>query len=237
MLPQIKSIHLKLDATYLKHWGCSIVFKESNNIIFSVFVERESYHAYCLAFSKLLELGYHLLSVTSDKHGSIVSSVKTLFPDIPHQYCLVHIQRRCQSLLTRNPESVPGKDLLFIVKHINKINTETEKNVFINWLSLYEKRYDVFLSQRTYLVTSDGKRTWWYTHKNVRKAFKHIKTSLNNMFFYLDDPLIDKDTNGLESEFSYLKSHLKRHRGLTRKRQASYVNNYWKIKSQKHLSK
>lgn len=156
-----------------------------------------------------------------------------MFPDIPHQYCLVHIQRRCQSLLTNNPDTLPGKDLLFIAKHINKIKTNNEKTVFINWLNIYEKRYSNFLNQRTYHVDPNGKRSWWYTHKNVRKAFRHIKTSLDNMFFYLDDSKIPKDTNGIESEFTYLKSHLRRHRGLTRKRQEYYVNNYWKLKSRK----
>lgn len=158
-----------------------------------------------------------------------------MFPNIPHQYCLVHIQRRCQTLLTRNPDTIQGHDLLQIVKFINKINNHTEKIVFINWINLYEKRYDSFLNQRTYSIDSNGKRSWWYTHKNVRKAFRHIKTSLNNMFFYLDDPNIPKNTNGLESEFTYLKSHLKRHRGLTRKRQENYVNIYWKIKSEKQI--
>ena len=50
---------------------------------------------------------------------------------------------------------------------------------------------------------------------------------------HTNDTNIPKDTNGLEAEFTYLKSQLRRHRGLTRKRQENYVNNYWKIKSQK----
>lgn len=156
-----------------------------------------------------------------------------MFPIIPHQYCLVHIQRRCQSLLTRNPDTLPGKDLLFIVKYINKIKTNAEKFVFVNWLNIYEKRHEHFLNQRTYYVNPYGKRSWWYTHKNVRKAFRHLKSSLNNMFFYLDNSDIPKDINGLESDFSFLKSSLRKHRGLTRKRQENYVNNYWKIKSTK----
>lgn len=96
---------------------------------------------------------------------------------------------------------------------------------------MYEKRYESFLNQRTYPTDSNGNRSWWYAHKNVRKAFRHIKTSLNNMFFYLDNPNIPKNTNGLESEFTYLKSHLKKHRGLARKRQENYANIYRKMKS------
>jgi Transposase IS66 family len=210
-----------------------LVFKENKNIIFSKFVAHENYHDYCFCLAKLTELGYIVKSVSSDKHSSLISAVKTILPNIPHQYCLVHIQRRCQSLLTQNPETLASKDLLQIVKFINKVNTHTEKNVFISWLKLYEIRHKDFLNQRTHALKLNGNKTWWYTHKNVRKAFRHLKSSLNNMFFYLDNKNIPKDTNGLESEFTYLKSHLTRHRGLTRKRQESFVNIYWKLKSEK----
>jgi len=83
-----------------------------------------------------------------------------MFPDIPHQFCLVHIQRRCETLLTKNPETDAGKNLLELVKFINKIKTQNDKQIFLKWLVRFEKRYDVVIKQRTY----SGK-SWWYTHK------------------------------------------------------------------------
>jgi len=171
-------------------------------------------------------MGYLIKSVTSDKHGSLLGAVKTALPNIPHQYCLVHIQRRCETLLTKNPETTAGQNLLEIVKLVNKIKSLNEKQVFVAWLARYEKRFEIILKQRTY-----ANKTWWYTHKNLRLAFNTLKSSINNMFFYLEDTSIPKDTNGLEAEFTHLKTKLNIHRGLAKNRKESYVFWYWFLKS------
>jgi len=228
-LPRLKvpkEIYLKCDGKYFGRIGCSLVFKEGKNIILWNFFDRETYLNYLYCFSKLVEIGYIVKSVTSDKHGSLLGAVKTIFPDIPHQFCLVHIQRRCAALLTKHPETEAGIKLLELVKYINKIFTHSEKQVFLNWLTRFEVRYEHILKQRSY-----SGRTWWYTHKNLRLAFNTLKSSKNNMFFYLDDPNIPKDTNGLEAEFTHLKTKLNMHRGLSKNRRESYVFWYWFLKS------
>jgi hypothetical protein len=184
---------------------------------------------YC--FSRIIELGYIVDSVTSDKHGSLISAVKTMFPNTPHQYCTVHIQRRCQVLLTKKPEAKAGKELLEIVLFINKIKTHNDKEIFLKWLERYENRWSNFINQRTYSKDSNSSKKWWYTHKNLRLAFRTLKSSTNNMFCYLDNPNIPKDTNGLEAEFTHLKNKLNAHRGLTRKRRINFVSWYWFLKS------
>lgn len=221
-----REIYLKCDGKYFGKIGCSLVFKENKNIIFWNFVDRETYFNYLNCFSKLMELGYIIKSVTSDKHGSLISAVKTMFPDMPHQYCLVHIQRRCETLLTKKPETDAGKNLLELVKLINKIKNLNDKQIFLNWLDRFEKRYEIILKQRTYA----GKQ-WWYTHKNLRLAFNTLKSSKNNMFFYLENNNISKDTNGLEAEFTHLKTKLNMHRGLSKNRKENYVFWYWFLKS------
>lgn len=225
-----REIYLKCDGKYYGRLGCSLVFKESQNIIYWDFFDRESYKNYLYCFSRLVEIGYIIKSVTSDKHGSLIGAIKTMFPDIPHQYCLVHIQRSCQTLLTKRPETEAGRRLLDLVRNINKIKTDYEKQIFLKWVERYEKRYGDMLKQRSYDEESN-KRNWWYTHKNLRLAFNTIKSSLNNMFFYLDDCNIPKDTNGLEAEFTHLKTKLNMHRGLSRNRKANYVYWYWFLKS------
>lgn len=228
-LPKLKvpkEIYLKCDGKYYGRTGCSLVFKENKNIIFWSFFDRETYANYVYCFSQLVERGYILKSVTSDKHGSLLGAVKTMFPEIPHQYCLVHMQRRCETLLTKHPETKAGHDLLELVRIVNKIKTINEKQIFLNWLDRFEKRYEVILKQRTY----SGK-SWWYTHKNLRLAFNTLKSSKSNMFFYLENPNIPKDTNGLEAEFTHLKTKLNMHRGLSKYRRENYVFWYWFLKS------
>lgn len=149
-----------------------------------------------------------------------------MFPNIPHQFCLVHIQRRCEQLLTKHPETQAGKDLLELVKFINKIHSLPDKQIFLKWFDRLVVRHEPILKQRTYFGKS-----WWYTHKNLRLAFNTINSSKNNMFFYLDNPNIPKDTNGLEAEFTHLKTKLNMHRGLSKSRREKYVFWYWFLKS------
>jgi hypothetical protein len=223
-------INLKIDATYFGRWGCSIVFKVGKFVIFWHFCLRETFREYLYCFSKLVELNYVVLSVTSDKHGSTVSAVKYFFPHIPHQFCTVHIQKRCETLLTKKPKTNAGKDLLEIVQFLNEISSENDKTILINWLKRYELKYISLLNQRSYGLNEFENKTWWYTHKNIRKAFRHINSSLCNMFFYLNNTNIPKDTNGLEAEFTHLKTKLNIHRGLKRARRIGFVNWYWYLK-------
>jgi hypothetical protein len=50
---------------------------------------------------------------------------------------------------------------------------------------------------------------------------------MDNLFMYLESEGLEKDTNGLESEFSHLKQKINAHRGLKRTRKWSAI--YWYI--------
>lgn len=173
-------------------------------------------------------MNYTIKGITSDWHGSIVGAVKYVFQrEIPHQRCLVHTQRRCQSLLTSKPKTEAGKRLLEIVKHLNKITSEYEATIWLKWLRVWEESYGEFASERSYGLKEDGSRTWWYTHKNLRSAFRTLKSSQKHLFLYLKYEDLDKDTNGLESEFSHLKQKISMHRGLKKTRKLAAI--YWYI--------
>lgn len=226
-----KQIYLKIDGKYFGRHGCILVFKEGTNIIHWDFVERENYFNYTFNLGRIKELGYDVLGVTSDWHGSLVSAVKWALPEIPHQRCLVHTQRFCQSLLTKKPETEAGQNLLELVRLLNLIRNQGEKGVWIAWLSRFEKRYGDFVKQRTYGTNKEGKKGWWFTHRNLRRAFLTLKNSLPNFFIYLDNPQIEKDTNGLESEFTHLIDKLRGRRGLKRKNRSSFVRWFFYLKS------
>lgn len=231
-----REINLKCDAKYFGRFGRTMVFKERRNIIFWYWTSRETYLNYTHCFLTLERLGYRIKSVTSDKHGSCISVVKSMYPGIPHQHCLVHIQKRCQTLLTQKPETEAGVKLLELVKFLNRIKTHSERKAFFNWFERYSEEYKEIINQRTYnkdqiVIPGVKKKRWWYTHKNLRLAFNTVKSSLDNIFFYLDDSDIPKDTNGLEAEFTHLKQRVNDHRGLSRKRRENFVAWYWSFKS------
>lgn len=221
-----KEIYLKLDGKYFGRWGCVLLFKEGSNIIYWEFVVRENYAVYSNALSDLKRLGYVVLGVTSDWHGSLVSAVKTAYPDIPHQRCLVHTQQMCQRLLTKKPKTEAGRNLLELANLLNEVRNHTEKEIWLRWLERFEERFGELIKERTY---SEG--SWWYTHKNLRRAFRTLKKSTDNLFLYLNNKDLVKDTNGVESEFSHLKEKLGRHRGLKRERKVLFVYWYFYFKS------
>jgi hypothetical protein len=143
----------------------------------------------------------------------------------------VHTQRLCQALLTRKPETEAGRNLLELVGLLNSVKTPSEKGVWIAWLRRFEQRYGDFVKQRTYGINSKGKKGWWFTHRKLRRAFMTLRTSMPNLFIYLDNPNIEKDTNGLESEFSHLEDKLANRRGLKRSARINYLKWYCYLKS------
>lgn len=225
-LKEPKEIYLKADAKYFGRWGCLLLYKEGRNLIYWSFVRRENFFNYVYDLAQIKKLGYIVIGVTSDWHGSLVSAVNNAFKgEVPHQRCLVHTQRLCESLLTKNPKTRAGINLLELVKQLNQVRNHYEADLWTNRLTFWERDYGYLTTERTYDFKEDGSRTWWYTHKNLRRAFRTLKITLNHFFLYLDYGGLDKDTNGLESEFSHLKQKINMHRGLTRERKIKAV--YW----------
>lgn len=208
------------------------MYKAGGKIIFWDFVLRENYFSYYFNLVQIIKLGYIIKGVTSDRHGSLVSALRSILPaDILHQHCLVHLQRLRQSLLTKNPKTEAGRQLLELVRSLNRINNHYEKNIWLKWFERLVKRHDGLIKERTYFKNEEGETTWWYTHKNLRRTFRTIQRSKDNLFFYLDYPKLSKDINGLEAEFSHLKRKLSLHRGLKRERKANFVKWYFYFKS------
>jgi len=194
-------------------------------------VVRENYFAYCLNLGQIVQLGYVIKGITSDKHGGLTAAIKSL-SDVPHQHCLVHLQRSCQSLLTRSPQAEAGIQLLELVRLLNTINNHDEVNIWLKWFERLEKRHEVLIKERSYGINEQtGRNTWWYTHRNLRRAFRTIQNSKDNLFLYLDYPRLSKDINGLEAEFSHLKGRLNLHRGLKRERKINFVKWYFYFKA------
>lgn len=225
-LAEPKEIYLKADAKYFGRWGCLLLYKAGRSLIYWNFVKRETFANYLYDLAQIRKLGYIVIGVTSDWHGSLVSAVNYISKgNIPHQRRPVHTQRLCESLLTKNPKTEAGIRLLEIVKDINQIRDHYEVNLWINRLIFWERDYGHLATERTYSFKEDGSRTWWYIHKNLRRAFRTLKATLNHLFLYLNYEGLEKDTNGLESEFSHLKQKINMHRGLTRKRKINAI--YW----------
>lgn len=230
-LAKTQEIWLKVDGTYFGNWGCLIVYKAGKDILYWQYAEREYYAVYEAGLKWLQESGYIILGVTSDWHSSIVSTVERVFPDIPHQRCSIHTQRLCQSLLTRNPQTEAGWMLLRIIRELNSISNEYQKIIWLRWFGAWEKRYGNLIKERAYSKKPDGSQTWWYIHKNLRRAFRTLLSTQEHLFLYLDHTGLEKDTNGLEAEFKHLKAKIGSHAGLRREERMAYISWYLFFKS------
>jgi hypothetical protein len=165
-------------------------------------------------------------AVTSDGSPGIKLALDYLYPDIPHQRCLVHLERMGLIFLTQRPKTLAGWELRNIILKLNKIKTHKQHNLWVRNFYHWCNEYYFFLKQKSY---SFEKKHWWYTHKGLRKVRRMIINGLPQMWHYLDNPKISKDTNGLEGRWNSLKSHFKNHRGLAKERREAYLLWYLKV--------
>jgi hypothetical protein len=154
--------------------------------------------------------------------GAVVDGRRGLarvFSDIPVQICIFHQVKRVTKYLTRKPQTLAGRELLAITYHLKK-STEEE---FTKLLDEWYTRWKDFINQKTRVI---GCNRWHYTHKNVRGAYRSLKTNLPYLFTYQKYPELNipNTTNSLDGMFSQLKARLAVHRGLRRDRRYKVIS-------------
>lgn len=174
----------------------------------------------------LKENGVIFRSATTDGARGIIRAISLFYPDIPHQRCLVHLQRLGLAFLTQKPKTQPGWELRNLVSRLNEIDTDDKSCYWKRDLYQWCNKYYFFLKEKSY---SFEKENWWYTHRSLRKVRRMIINALPNMWHYLNDKKIRKDTNNLEGQWSSLKGHHFQHRGLSMGRKAVYLAWYLKV--------
>lgn len=165
----------------------------------------------------------NVASATADGKNAVKSALKKVFPKAEFQRCLVHIQRYAETFITQKPKTVAGQELKEIVSSLNQIDSHMARMTFVAGLNDWRRRHNDFLKERT--IKEDGSG-WWYTHRNLRRVTYHIERAMPDMFHYLDDPRIPKDSNALEGRFTDLKQKLRAHKGLRKTKRESYFRWY-----------
>lgn len=206
-----KEVWLATDATHFKRWGCLYITKATgvSTPLAVSFCQRECFETavdHLQPLSSLLVTGY-----TTDGRRGLVTAYQQMFPQASGQRCLVHIQMRVRTLLTSRPKLEAGQSLLYLSNQLNKVKTTQQANKLLVDFSDWFIKYQTTVSQRTHKG-----RSWWYTHKNLRKAWRHILNAQDNMFVFLDHKNSTYHNNHLEGTFGQRKPSLYRHRGLSR---------------------
>lgn len=207
------------DATYFHKDGCLLSLMDATNqdIIASIYVNKESFKDAFPWFSRLHSLGLDPCFITTDGERSILRAMKLVWPKAKLQRCLYHLQHEGMRWLRTHPKTEAGVILRFILSQLSSIRTIAERDHFIseyqNWINCYENF--VLSLSRTQLAFKDLKRTMVL-----------LNNALADMFYFLEDTNIHSTTNALEGFHSRLKADYRRHRGLSRQHKIPYLRWY-----------
>lgn len=217
--------YLLIDADWFGD-RCLITYRDAKlGLVYWSFADGE-YLSVIKSDIKYLEgAGYPLMVAVFDGKKAMFSACSSL--SVPVQRCLVHIQTRVQTLLTQNPQTKAGKDLLLLSSHINYLDSSYEAKIFIRWFVRLYKRHYQFFTTKT--LNDDPERKtpkWWYTHPYLRQAYQHLYQALPHMFTYLRYPDLPKDNNSSEGSYSQLDNKMLIHRGMTQTSKENLISWY-----------
>ncbi|GHU07812.1 hypothetical protein FACS189431_2970 [Alphaproteobacteria bacterium] len=140
--------------------------------------------------------------------------------------------------LTLHPESEAGIDLRWLMSYLKFVKTEDLMSRFIATFNALYETYEGFLNERTYSSNPSSKRKWFYTHKNVRSAYRQIASLIeqDQLFAYITHPGLNlpTTTNKLEGGINARISELLRaHRGTTFESQQLLISEFLLSKSER----
>lgn len=224
-------VNLLIDGTYFSNDLCLVVYRDDTVKYTQLYriTDGEWYEEIREDLANIQSMGVFIESVTSDGHRAILKAVRKQCKETKLQRCLVHIQRMCRIWLSSRPKSEAGISLRHIVSKLHTIQNREQWGYWIVSLIQWHEKYYTFLNEKSF--NPDTQR-YWYKHKFIRRSFTTIKRALPDMFHYLDNPRIPKTTNGLESFFGHLKSHLTVHRGLSKEHRKNFIKWYLFFRNQ-----
>jgi len=213
--------HLLVDGTYFKRESCLILYFDNDLKYFQLYrySKREIKDEIIKDLRLLRRNGINIVSITADGKNALKSSLKKIFPNAKFQRCLVHIQRYAETYITQKPKTLAGVELKEIISYLNRVDSQMARMTFVGKINDWKRRHNDFLKEKTF--KEDG--GWWYTHRNLRRVIYHIEHALPDMFYYLEDLNIPKDTNGLEGRFTDVKQKFRAHKGLRKSNRENYL--------------
>jgi len=225
-----EKVNLLIDATYFSNDLCLVLYRDNGIKYTQLYrlTDGEWYDEIREDLINLLSMGVQIESITCDGHKALLKAIRKTCKDVIVQRCLVHIQRMCRIWLTMRPKSQAAADLRVIVNRLHAINTHEQRDYWLASLVKWHTEYESFIKEKSQGLTGN----YWYKHRLLRRSFTVIRRALPDMFHYLDNNRIPKTTNGIESFFGHLKSHLTVHRGLSRQHRRGFIKWYLFFRNQ-----
>ena len=226
--------HLLIDGTFFKRTNCLILYYDSDLKYSQLYrySTREIKEEIIKDLRLLKRFGIVIESVTADGKNAVKTALKRVYPEAVFQRCLVHIQRYAETYIRQKPKTKAGIELQETIRRINFIDSEMAMRTWLCCFSEWKRIYSNFLKEKSF---DDDSHYWWYTHRNLRRVVYHIESALSDMFRYLENKSIPKDTNALESRFTNLKHKFRTHKGLKKEKRENYFAWYIYLKNQKKI--
>ena len=220
-----RQIYLLIDGTYYSDGHCLILYRAENlkRTIFYRFTTHEDDDEIASDLISIRDLGYDVIGITTDGGDNIIRAVQYVFPNVPRQRCVVHVQRDCLASITQRPRFTEAKLFRNLIQDLSIVKTNNDK---LWWLSMYARWVEdneEYVFQKAIVSYSHQE---YYVHNDLRKAYIHLKRALPNLFTYIEHPGVPKTTNALEAFFGHIKDQIRSHRGLAESRIDNFVKWY-----------
>ena len=187
-------------------------------------------HESSLGWRNLLDTLPTPAYVITDGQKGMQLAIRSIWSSTIIQRCLFHVWLNIKSKLTLNPRSMAGIELLSLFRVIWDVKSMGKGSEWIERFQLLNLNHASFLKERTIAHSPQlGQRKWWYTHGNVRSAYRQILKLIKDeqLFRYLEMKDMPRTTNHLEGGINApIRQLLRLHKGLDFNRQEVLVNNY-----------
>lgn len=189
----------------------ALIGRTPRHVVWWMFAEWESYDSWSLFCSRVPTPR----SVVCDGQRGLFAAIKSRWPIVLFQRCLIHVLRQALTKLTLHPKTLAGQSLRKLVKQLPTIRTRRQKRRWIHLWKHWYSKYHSFLTERSYGDMQNKRRGWWYTHRKLRAVRSLIQNSLPYLFTFVGHPEIPRTSNHVEGGInSRIKELLHRHRGL-----------------------
>lgn len=199
-----------------------MLFKDaiSGDNLLKYYVRYETNSKYLEGVNELKNRGFEVKAIVCDGRRGLIQS----FGNIPVQMCQFHQVAIIRRYLTKKPKLLSAQELASIVALMKK----TDKESFIGALGEWYDKWQDFINERT--TNPDTGRSF-YTHKNLRSAYRSLKNNLPWLFTWYDhlDLQIPNTTNAIDGHFADLKNKMRCHNGLSIARKMRFADGFLEV--------
>jgi hypothetical protein len=154
--------------------------------------------------------------VVCDGQKGLLRVIRSLWSRTKIQRCHFHMVSYGIQMLTRNPQTPAGKEILQFLHRLKDIHTHTEKERWILLFRLWEKQYQK--------VWGEKNEQGVYANKKIRSVRGLIKRALPDLFTYLDYD-VPNTTNLVEGWLNTrIADAIRQHRGLSQTQKKTLVS-------------